>query len=121
MQNYKRLKVWSRAHELTLAVYRATSGFPVQERYGLTSQIRRAAASIPANIAEGCGRRGSTELAHFLSIALGSANELEYHLLLARDLELLSAAKHRPLTAGVVQVQRMLAALIGRVASPTGS
>ena len=115
MQNYKRLKVWTKAHALTLDVYRATGRFPVEERYGLTSQVRRAAASVPANIAEGCGRRGNAELAHFLSIALGSANELEYHLLLARDLELLSASRHDSLNSDAVQVQRMLAALIRRL------
>ena len=89
MQNFKSLKVWEKSHELTLAVYKATTNFPKDELYGLTSQIRRASASIPANIAEGCGRTGKAELARFLQVAMGSASELEYHLLLAHDLGLL--------------------------------
>ena len=80
------LKVWVKAHEVTLAIYQCTRNFPREEIYGLTSQMRRAAASIAANIAEGCGRRSDAELHRFLQIARGSARELEYHLLLARDL-----------------------------------
>jgi len=89
VQNFKSLKVWEKSHELILAVYKATTNFPKDELYGLTSQIRRASASIPANIAEGCGRTGKAELARFLQVAMGSASELEYHLLLAHDLGLL--------------------------------
>jgi four helix bundle protein len=88
VKDFHDLKVWQKAHELTLAVYRTTAGFPRQELYGLTSQLRRSCASIPANLAEGCGRNGDAELARFRSIAMGSASELEYHLLLARDLKL---------------------------------
>ena len=76
---------------MTLAVYEATAGFPRGELYGLTGQIRRSCSSIPANIAEGCGRGGDAELARFLKISAGSASELEYHLLLARDLHLLDS------------------------------
>jgi four helix bundle protein len=89
MRDFREFKVWERSHHLTLAVYKATSSFPREELYGLTSQIRRARSSIPANIAGGCGRRGDAELSRFLLIAMGSANELEYHLLLARDLDYL--------------------------------
>ena len=89
MQDYRKLAVWKRAHELTLAIYACTGGFPRDEAFGLTSQLRRSAASIPANIVEGCGRDTNAEFARFLYIALGSANELEYHLLLARDLDYL--------------------------------
>jgi four helix bundle protein len=81
MKDFRDLKVWGKAHELALSCYSATSPFPKQEMFGLTSQIRRASSSIPANIAEGCGRRGNGELHRFLQIAMGSASELEYHLL----------------------------------------
>ncbi|HEX5848085.1 MAG TPA: four helix bundle protein [Rubrobacter sp.] len=91
MKDFHELKVWEKGHELTLAAYKATARFPVEERYGLTSQIRRASASVPANIAEGCGRGGDTELARFLQIAAGSAGELEYHLLLANQLDMLNS------------------------------
>jgi four helix bundle protein len=92
--------VWRQAHE----VYRVTIAFPAAERYGLVSQMRRAGVSIPANIAEGCGRAGDAELARFLQIAMGSASELEYHLLLTRDLEYLSGSDHERLTGQVVEV-----------------
>ncbi len=89
MKDFRHLKVWQKSHELTLAVYKATSLFPPDELYGLRSQIRRSCASIPANIAEGCGRNADGDFARFLQIAMGSASELEYHLLLVRDLNLL--------------------------------
>jgi four helix bundle protein len=79
MKDFRTLTVWQKAHQLTLAVYKATRGFPKEEMYGLTSQVRRASSSIPANIAEGCGRDGDAELARFFQIAMGSASELEYH------------------------------------------
>jgi four helix bundle protein len=89
MKSFRGLKVWHSAHQLTLAVYKATAKFPKEELYALTSQMRRAASSIPANIAEGCGRGTDADFGRFLQIALGSASELEYHLLLAFDLKLL--------------------------------
>ncbi len=85
MRNYRDLRVWVEAHRLTLAVYRATQVFPKDERFGLTSQIRRASASIAANLAEGCGRRSDGEMGRFVQIAMGSGAELSYHLLLAKD------------------------------------
>ena len=85
MKDFKELRVWQKAHSLALEVYQATRSFPRDEIYGLTSQIRRAAVSVGANIAEGCGRRSDGEFARFLQIARGSASELEYHLLFARD------------------------------------
>jgi four helix bundle protein len=89
MKDFRELKVWRKAHELTLAVYQITASFPREELYGLTAQLRRAGSSIAANLAEGCGRNGDAEFARFCSMAMGSASELEYHLLLARDLKLI--------------------------------
>ncbi|MGD0823872.1 MAG: four helix bundle protein [Terriglobales bacterium] len=86
MRNYRDLVVWEKAHRLTLAVYRNTRGFPNDERFGLTSQMRRSSASIAANLAEGCGRRSDGEMGRFIQIAMGSGAELSYHLLLAKDL-----------------------------------
>jgi four helix bundle protein len=86
MKDFRNLQVWERAHHLTLTVYKMTANFPTEERFGLTSQIRRCSASIGANIAEGCGKRGNGEFQRFLQIASGSASELDYHLLLERDL-----------------------------------
>ena len=89
MQNFHELKVWQKAHQLTLAVYQTTATFPREELYGLSTQLRRSCSSIPANLAEGCGRNGAADFARFCTIAMGSASELEYHLLLARDLKLI--------------------------------
>jgi four helix bundle protein len=86
VKDFRELKVWEKSPKLTLTSYKITSGFPKHKLFGLTSQIRRSSSSIPANIAEGCGRMGNTELHRFLQIACGSVNELEYHFLLARDL-----------------------------------
>jgi four helix bundle protein len=105
------LQVWEKAHTLVLEIYRASVAFPVHERFGLTSQIRRSAASIPANLAEGCGRNGNAELARFASIAMGSASELEYHLLLARDLQFIDVTNYQKLHEHTVEVKRMLAGL----------
>lgn len=111
MKDFHPLKVWQKAHQLALDVYRVSGAFPRQEIYGLTSQIRRAAASIPANLAEGCGRNGNAELLRFCSIAMGSASELEYHLLLARDLHFMAPASYEKLDERTVEVKRMLAGL----------
>jgi four helix bundle protein len=115
MKGFRELKVWEKGHELTLAIYKATAKFPNEERYGLTSQIRRASASVPANIAEGCGRGGDAELARFLQIAAGSAKELEYHLLLANQLEMLNSLEHKRLTKQVTEVKRMLTSFIKKL------
>jgi four helix bundle protein len=115
MKDFKDLRVWSRAHELTIDVYHATKEFPKEELFGLTSQMRRAASSIGANIAEGSGRRSDGELTRFLHIARGSAAELEYHLLLARDLDFLPGSKFQMLVKQADEVQRMLTALIQQV------
>lgn len=117
MRNFRDLKVWSKGHALTLEVYRTTSAFPREEVYGLTSQMRRAASSIPANIAEGCGKDSNADFKRHLQIARGSASELEYHLLLAHDLQLLLAVDHDRLSAGAIEVRRMLSGLIDTATS----
>ena len=115
MKNFRDLQVWHKAHALTLTCYQMTSAFPKQEVYGLTSQIRRCAASIAANIAEGCGKRGNGEFYRFLNVALGSASELEYHFLLARDLSFISEERYERLDHSVVEIKRMLASLACKV------
>ncbi len=110
MQDFRRIKVWEKAHLLTIAIYRATKSFPVDERYGLTSQLRRAAMSIPTNIAEGSGRRSDKEFANFLNIAMGSASEVEYLLLLSKDVGHLKSSAHATLQADIEEVKRMLTA-----------
>ena len=115
MRDFRGLKVWRKAHDLTLAVYQATRSFPKEELFGLTSQIRRSCESIPANIAEGCGRSGSAELSRFLQIAMGSASELEYHLLLSHDLKLLSGLQYKHLSGELIEVKRMLTSLIQKL------
>ncbi len=113
MQDFRDLKVWQKGHALTLAVYRATNQFPREELYGLTSQMRRSAVSIPANVAEGCCRGSDAEFARFAQIAMGSASELKYYFLLARDLELVSSEVVERLTVQVDEVERMLSSLLG--------
>ena len=115
MQDFRKLNVWCKAHRLTLDVYVATRVFPKEELYGLTSQTRRAAISIPANIVEGCGRDGGADLARFLQIAAGSASELEYHLLLAHDLQFLDGKTWKGLIGTVCEVKQMLTSLMQKV------
>ena len=111
MNDFHELKVWQKAHPLTLTIYQITASFPRQELYGLTTQLRRSCSSIPANLAEGCGRNGDAEFARFCSIAMGSASELESHLLLARDLKLMKAEDYQELTLRTTELKRMLTAL----------
>jgi len=118
MQDFRKLSVWRKAHELTLVVYRATAGFPNEERFGLTRQIRRACVSIPANLAEGTGRGGDTDFARFCQMAMGSAAEVEYHLLLARDLGMLDPRKYQDLTTSVTEIKKMLTSLMKTLRSP---
>lgn len=115
MRNFRELKVWEKAHHLTLEVYKASQSFPRDEIYGLTGQIRRSSVSIPANIAEGCGRDGHAELARFLQIAMGSASELDYHLLLAYELNLLKSSDYAQLAGEVGEVKRMLTSFIQKL------
>jgi four helix bundle protein len=104
--------VWQKSHALAITVYRATSGFPKDEQFGLTSQMRRASVSVAANIAEGCGRGSEAELARFLQIAMGSSSELEYHVVLANDLCFLDSADYASLVKNVQEVKKMLASFI---------
>ena len=115
MKDFRDLKVWEKAHRLTLGVYKATSRFPREELYGLTSQMRRCGTSIAANLAEGCGKRGNNEFQRYLQIASGSASELDYHLLLSRDLQFLGAADYEALAKELVELRRMLTSLILKV------
>jgi len=112
MKDFRQLKVWERSHQLALANYKATKEFPKEELYGLTSQIRRSSMSIPTNIAEGCGRNTDADFARFLQIAMGSASETEYQLILARDLEFLPKDAYEKLHNDVEEVKRMLASLL---------
>jgi four helix bundle protein len=118
VEDFKNFKVWQKSHELTIVVYATTRGFPREEVYGITSQLRRAAASIGANIAEGCGRGTDAEMKRFAQIARGSANEVEYLLLLARDLKFLSPSDFVSLDGKVQEIQRMLASLAKRLCKP---
>ncbi len=115
MQDFRNLKVWEKSHALTLGIYASTKSFPREEIYGLTSQMRRAAVSIGANIAEGSCRSGDPDFARFLQMSAGSASELEYHLLLARDLKILEIAEYQRLSDGVIEIKRMLASLINKL------
>jgi four helix bundle protein len=115
MKDFRELQVWRKAHELTLAVYQITASFPREELYGLTAQLRRAGSSIAANLAEGCGRNGDAELARFCSMAMGSASELEYHLLLARDLKLIQPKDYDTLNQRAIELKRMLTALFQKL------
>jgi four helix bundle protein len=120
MRDFKDLQVWRKAHQLTLNVYRATESFPRSELFGLTSQTRRAASSVEANLAEGCGRT-QAEFARFIQIALGSNCELECHLLLARDLSMLADESHRQLLSQIEEVRRMLNALLKTIRRPAAA
>ena len=115
MKDFRELKVWQKAHQLTLAAHQITTAFPRDELYALTSQLRRCSSSIPANLAEGCGRNGDAELGRFCSIAMGSASELEYHLLLANYPKLIKPKDHVELTKRATELKRMLTALIQKL------
>jgi len=115
MKDFRSLKVWEKAHALTLTIYKTTKQFPKQELYALTSQIQRAAVSIPANIAEGCGKDSDAELKRYLLIAMGSSSELEYLLLLARDLGYLKGGDYESIKNDLVETRKMLNSFIQRL------
>jgi four helix bundle protein len=118
VQNFRELKIWQRAHAVALGVYRATANFPDSERFGLISQMRRAASSMGANIAEGAGRGSNADFGRFLHNAMGSANELENFLLLSRDLCLLEASVFETLNGELQELKRMLVGFMARVKAP---
>ena len=117
MRSFKDLKVWQKGHELTLAIYRTTRSFPKDGLYGLTSQLRRAASSIPANIAEGCVRGSGPDFRRFLQVALGSASELEYHILLSHELSYLDKSQFESLSSNAIELKRMLTSFIQKLAA----
>jgi len=108
MKTFRDLIVWQKAHELVLEVYRATKIFPAEEKYGLTAQLRRSAASVPTNIVEGFKRRSEKENLHFLNMADGSLEETKYHLILGRDLGYIKASEHEKLEMTADEVGRLL-------------
>jgi four helix bundle protein len=114
-KDFRQLKVWQKSHQLALNLYRITASFPRTESYGLTAQIRRAAVSSPSNLAEGCGRSGDAELARFCDIAKGSASELEYQLLLARDLKLIQPDDYEQLVQQTTDIKRMLTVFVRKL------
>jgi four helix bundle protein len=115
MKDFRSLKVWEKAHALTLAIYKSTEQFPKQELYSLTNQIQRAAVSVPANIAEGCGKDSDAELKRYFTIAMGSASELEYLLLLAHDLGYLQSHGYQSLQSNLIETRKMLNAFIQKL------
>jgi four helix bundle protein len=115
MRDFHGLLVWKKAHDLTVELYQVMRAFPRETLFGLTSQIRRSAPSVPANIAEGCGRSSSADFGRHLQIAFGSPCECEYHLLLSRDVNLLNNEIHATLEEKVTEVKRMLSALMTKV------
>lgn len=117
MRNFRNLKIWKKSHNLTLTIYKFTSSFPKEELYGLTSQMRRSSSSIPSNIAEGCGRNSQPQFARFLNIAFGSASELEYQLILSKDLGFIEEETFDSLLDKVIEIKRMLSSLLQQVQS----
>ena len=112
MMDFHDIQVWQKAYDLTLKIYKSTESFPKHEIYGLTSQLRRAAMSIPCNIAEGCVKNSDADFARFLDIAIGSASEVECQLLLAHDLKYFETPKYQKLNNTIVEIKRMLTSFI---------
>jgi four helix bundle protein len=117
MKDFRQLKVWQSAHRLALGIYELTRGFPKEELYGLTSQMRRASVSIAANIAEGCAQKTDAAFCRFLVIALGSGAELEYHLLLSHDLGLVSDSNYESLQTELTAIKKMLNGFISKLSA----
>ena len=117
MKDFRELKVWEKSHRLALKVYNVTTKFPKEELYGLTNQMRRSSISVPTNIAEGCGRNRDSELNRFFEIAMGSASELEYLFLLARDLGFLDKEEFNERAGMIIEIKRMLASFIQKLKS----
>ena len=108
MRKFQDLQIWHRSHALTLEIYRTTKSFPKEEIYSLTSQMRRSSSSIPTNIAEGCGRNSNPDFARFLTIAMGSSAELEYQLILSKDLDYISLDDFDRLFEDLTEIRKMI-------------
>jgi len=119
MRDFRQLRIWELSHNLTLKIYRITKDFPKEELFSLTSQMRRSSSSIPTNIAEGCGRGSNSDYARFLQIAVGSSSELDYQILLAKDLEYIDNTLYAELNNEISSLQRQLVALLQKVRAAT--
>ena len=115
MRDFRQLQIWERSHQLTLEMYKLTQEFPVEERYGLVSQMRRSSSSVPTNIAEGCGRNSEADFARFLDHSMGSASELEYQLILAHDLGFLPKDQFEYTSTELIEIKKMLNAFIQKL------
>jgi len=115
MQNFRKLKVWERSHQLTISLYKMTQSFPKEHQFIIANQIRRSAASMAANLVEGCGRGSDADFKRFVQIVMGSASELEYHLPLAKDLNLMDEKNYENFAKHVVEIKRMLTTLIKKL------
>ena len=111
MQDFTKLQVWQKSHQFTLGIYKITKDFPAEEKFGLTSQLRRASCSIGSNLAEGCGRTTNKELGRFIAIAQGSAFEVRYQLILAKDLDYISIQRFEFFEQKITEISRMLNSL----------
>ena len=115
MRNFQNLTFWERSHQLTLKIYLMTGTFPPAESFGLSRQMRRSCTSIPSNIAEGCGRNTAAQLKHFLQIATGSISELQYQLLLARDLGYISGEDYSYCDFELIEIRKMIFAYYNKI------
>lgn len=115
MRDFRTLKVWQKSHQLTLAIYQLTKQFPSEERFGIISQMRQSSSSIATNIAEGCGRRGNKELRRFCLYSLGSLSELDYQLLLSKDLSYISTDQFKQYHQNVFELKKMLSSFISHL------
>lgn len=115
MKDFRKLQVWAKAHQFTLKIYEMTKGFPREEMYGLTAQIRRACVSIPTNISEGCVRSSDADFSRFLFISLGSASELEYLILLSKDLKYINEKFYTELNIDINEIKKMLIGMIKKL------
>lgn len=115
MKNFRDVQVWQKAHKFTLDIYKLSKSFPGEEKFGLTSQLRLSASSIPTNIAEGCGYKSDNELRRFLQIAMGSASESEYTLLLAYELSIIQMETYQELNKDITEIKRMLTSFINKL------
>ena len=115
MKDFRQLESWKRAHKVTLAIYAITKGSPIDERFGLTSQLRRAAVSISSNIAEGCGRSGDPELGRFCQNAMASAREVDYQLELSKDLGYSETTEYDSFSQELIALKRLLNAFVQKL------